>query len=80
MSRGLGWVERLLFDFLRRRKGAASFDAILLHAFLYNMGEHRTQVETVRRALKSLQRKGYVEKDEYKGVVIYSVKAKPRSG
>ncbi len=76
MSRGLGWVEQLLFDYLRRRKGTASFDAVLGHACLYNMGEYRTQVETIRRVLKSLQRKEYIEKEKYKGVTIYSVKDK----
>jgi hypothetical protein len=33
---------------------------------------YRGRIESIRRALKSLCRRGYVEKDVYKGVIIYT--------
>jgi hypothetical protein len=42
------------------------------------VGSYRGRIESVRRALKSLCRHGYVEKEVYKGVIIYTAtKAKP---
>lgn len=81
MSRGLGWLESLVFDFLRHRGCAASFEAVLDHSLIYReFSSYRSRVELVRRALKSLCRHGYVEKEVYKGVIIYTAaQAKPDS-
>ena len=75
MSRGLDSVEYLLFAYLRRR--AASFAEIVNYALMYmSTGKYHSERETIRRALKSLVRKRYIERETYKGVVIYSVKKK----
>jgi hypothetical protein len=73
MSRGLGWLESLVFDFLRHRGGSASFEAVRDHSLMYgDFDSYRGRVESVRRALRSLCRRGYVEKEIYKGVIIYT--------
>jgi hypothetical protein len=75
MSRGLGWVESLVFRYLQHRGGSASFDTVMNHALMYGeYASYRSHVESVRRALKSLGRRGLVEKEVYKGVVIYTAK------
>jgi hypothetical protein len=75
MSRGLGWIESLLLRYLRRQGGSASLEAVLNHALMYGeYKNYRSQIETVRRALKTLCRRGYVEREVYKGVLIYTSK------
>ena len=76
MSRGLGWLEQDLFKYLRRQGGAASYDGLLNYSWNYEYRDYRSRFEAVRRALRSLSRKGYVEKEVYKGVVIYTVRTR----
>jgi hypothetical protein len=80
MSRGLGWLEKALLDYLCRQRGGTSFDALVGHTFEFNQwGSYQTRVGSVRRALGSLSSHGNIEERVYNGVIIYTVIRRQRS-
>jgi hypothetical protein len=80
MSRGLGWLEEALLDYLCRQRGGTSFDALIGHTFEFNQwGSYQTRVGSVRRALRFLSSHGNIEERVYNGVIIYTVIRRQRS-
>lgn len=80
MSRGFGWLEETLLDYLCRQRGGTSFDALVGHTFEFNQwGSYQTRVGSVRRALRFLSSQGNIEERVYNGVIIYTVIRRQRS-
>ena len=72
MSRGLGWLESLTLDYLRKRRGFVSFDALLSHCLMYgDYQSYRGRSASLKRTMNSLIRKGLAQEEKFQGVIVY---------
>jgi len=59
MSKGLGRIERAILGSLRRRRQGADVLTLARHVFATRTPT-RAQLESIRRALRSLRHQGFV--------------------